>query len=66
MVALSSGLLGFAFNPAHGPGHLPLVVESLHSVAVFFLLQIPACPLASQYHCIVSQELMGTSGFHVY
>lgn len=64
-VALSSGLLRFALNPARGPGHLLLVVQSLHSVDVLFQLWIHACPLASLYHCILTQDHMGTSGFHV-
>ena len=56
--ALPFGLLGFVFNPAPGPGHSLLVVESSHSVAVLSQLQIPACPLASQYHCSLSQDPM--------
>ena len=32
--ALPFGLLGFVFNPAPGPGHSLLVVESSHSTTV--------------------------------
>ena len=46
-VTLSSGLLGLVFNPTHGPGWLPLEVESLYSVAILFQLQAPGNPLAS-------------------
>lgn len=65
-VALPPGLLGFVFNPTHGPGCWLLEVETLYSMAILFYLQAPAQPLASQYHGILPLEYMETSRFHVY
>lgn len=36
----SSGLFGFVLNPAHGPGHVSLVAQSLYSMAILFQLQV--------------------------